>query len=370
MKIAIISPDYPSQTTIPFMFVHVRAKLYQKFGHQVRVFVNSPSESSYRFDGISIRKLPKQTFAEGVHRFEPDVIAVYYATFWMIPLVRQLPYPKVVWVLGHEVLWAFRLTSSKNLFDWLKKRCVLLPRLAYQMSLMRSFLHEVDQAIFVSRWLLQAAERNFLCQFQNATVIPNPVDTDLFFYKAPTNINKGLSLRSLERSVYGLDVAIKAFASVTAASLTIIGRGRFQKKYERLISRHESNARINPEYVLHQKLPALFHRFGFFVAPSRQETQGLAMCEAMACGLPVVASRVGGIPEFVTDGVDGYLVEPNNPTALKRAVVRLATNKSEFLQMSIRAREDIHSRCDSTLVTSRELDVLRAALNSRALVNE
>ncbi len=59
------------------------------------------------------------------------------------------------------------------------------------------------------------------------------------------------------------------------------------------------------------------------VLPSRNEGWGLSLMEAMACGRPVVATRVGGIPELVRDGVDGILVDPDDLRQLSSAIVRL-----------------------------------------------
>lgn len=84
------------------------------------------------------------------------------------------------------------------------------------------------------------------------------------------------------------------------------------------------------------------------------------MCEAMCCGLPVVATSVGGIPEFVRDGVDGFLVPPDDPRALRRAVEDLVSDVSRLKAMGLAARENILRLCATDTVIARELSLLGA----------
>lgn len=67
----------------------------------------------------------------------------------------------------------------------------------------------------------------------------------------------------------------------------------------------------------------ILHHLDVLVLPSRQEPFGTVVAEAMAAGTPVVASRVDGLPELVTDGVNGALVEPGDPAALAAAILRV-----------------------------------------------
>ena len=63
-----------------------------------------------------------------------------------------------------------------------------------------------------------------------------------------------------------------------------------------------------------------------FLLPSAQESFGLAALEAMACEVPVVASRVGGLPEVVEDGVCGFLCEPDDIEGMAKAAIALLTD--------------------------------------------
>jgi glycosyltransferase involved in cell wall biosynthesis len=70
-------------------------------------------------------------------------------------------------------------------------------------------------------------------------------------------------------------------------------------------------------------VPAVIAALDVALLPSYREAQGVSLLEAMALARPIVASRVGGIPEFVEDGVTGLLVEPRDPSALAGAIVRV-----------------------------------------------
>ena len=86
-------------------------------------------------------------------------------------------------------------------------------------------------------------------------------------------------------------------------------------------------------------MPALTAALDVSVLPSRREAQGLAILEAMAVGRPVVATRVGGIPEMVRDGVSGLLVPSNDPVALAAAIVRLLQDRPLAQRLGVAGRE-------------------------------
>jgi N-acetyl-alpha-D-glucosaminyl L-malate synthase BshA len=88
-----------------------------------------------------------------------------------------------------------------------------------------------------------------------------------------------------------------------------------------------------------------------FLLPSGQESFGLAALEALACGVPVVASRVGGLPEVVDDGVSGFLHDPVDVEGMAQSIARIATDASLRDAMGDAAGRASHARyCASRVV--------------------
>jgi N-acetyl-alpha-D-glucosaminyl L-malate synthase BshA len=89
--------------------------------------------------------------------------------------------------------------------------------------------------------------------------------------------------------------------------------------------------------------------------PSETESFGLVALEAMACEVPVVASKVGGLPEVVTDGVDGYLVEPRNIEKMALCAEYILADESIRREMGKRAREKAHANfCSDRIISAYE----------------
>src|SRR5262249_51894485 len=102
-------------------------------------------------------------------------------------------------------------------------------------------------------------------------------------------------------------------------------------------------------------LPSLYQSAEVFVLPSVHTTRygrtvrisellGLSVLEAMACGTPVVASAVGGVPEIVTDGETGFLVPPGDVDALRERVGLLLGDPGRARRMGAAARESVLER--------------------------
>ncbi len=100
-------------------------------------------------------------------------------------------------------------------------------------------------------------------------------------------------------------------------------------------------------------VPALLARASLFVLPSQTEGISLTLLEAMATGLPVAATRVGGNPEVVADGVTGLLAPPRSPEALAAAILRLRRDPERAAVMGLAGRDRAEAEFDVRTMVKR-----------------
>ncbi len=118
----------------------------------------------------------------------------------------------------------------------------------------------------------------------------------------------------------------KILESIPQARFLVVGKGYLKRKLENLAR----SLGISDEVVfagLRQDIPLILNSLDLFVLPSLWEGFGIAIIEAMACAVPVIASNVGGIPEIVQHGENGILIAPKNPDEIVSAVIRVLKNK-------------------------------------------
>jgi glycosyltransferase involved in cell wall biosynthesis len=111
-----------------------------------------------------------------------------------------------------------------------------------------------------------------------------------------------------------LDLLIQALAGLDdpRIHLIVVGGGSWQKKYQRLAAQSGLGARVHfLGSIPHPELPPYYRAAEVLVLPSQaQESFGMTLIEAMACGTPVIASDLPGARSVVQDGIDGFLVQP------------------------------------------------------------
>lgn len=154
----------------------------------------------------------------------------------------------------------------------------------------------------------------------------------------------------------GIRYLVSAFKKVLdhhpRARLMIVGDGEERRNLEKQIRSLDMGSQVellgNREDVRR-----LMNSFDVFVLPSLWEPFGLVIAEAMACGKPVVATAVGGIPEIVDSGVTGLLVPPADPDRLADALLALLRDEDRRHQMGRAGRRRFLERFDAKIMSAK-----------------
>jgi glycosyltransferase involved in cell wall biosynthesis len=140
---------------------------------------------------------------------------------------------------------------------------------------------------------------------------------------------------SAEKDVTKLRDVLRALPE---AKLAIVGDGPLRHDLER---HFKGTSAFFTGYLRGEALASAYASADLFVLPSKTETLGLVLLEAMASGCPVIACRAGGVPDAVQDGLTGFLFEPTDPDGLVNTVKRALASCSDLDVISVRARKDV-----------------------------
>jgi glycosyltransferase involved in cell wall biosynthesis len=370
MKILVLDINYPSDTNLyGDVFVHARVKGYIEHGHEVHVLAFFTRGESYFFEGVAVTCVSSLAeLQRTIRAIAPDVIAIHFFQGWMLEkLVKPLGIPVVVWVHGGEALgWYRRLFDLRVNGQFARYAAENTLQLSRMRRLYRYVQTDSTRTalVFVSSWMRNVAAADALCDIKPYEIIPNPIDPGIFRYE-----EKDLSLRSrvlLIRSFgsrkYANDLAVKAILELreTAAfeqlSFTIVGSGKYFVELTRPL-RDLGNVTLVERFMTRDAIRDLHTQHGLFLCPTRQDAQGVSMCEAMSSGLVPITSNNTAIPEFVEHGVNGFLCR--SPRDLAHSIKQMWEKPEQFQRMSKAAARSILEKAGASAVIPQEISVMQ-----------
>jgi glycosyltransferase involved in cell wall biosynthesis len=234
-------------------------------------------------------------------------------------------------------------------------------------------LRHVAQLIAPSDELVEAART--LGYAGPATMIPNGVDPERFNPDGPSR-RASLGIRDDEVVILlarrlveknGVVWFARGAGALRGSPVRIVvaGDGVERPEMEKVLSENGMLDRVMfLGSVSNSDMPSLFRAADISVLPSLAEATSIAGLEAMASGLPLVGTRVGGIPAIIEDNATGLLVPPRDPAAMGEALVRLVSDPGLRRQMGSAARARVEREFTWTQVVRRTIDVYQASLGA------
>jgi glycosyltransferase involved in cell wall biosynthesis len=234
-------------------------------------------------------------------------------------------------IVHHAHGFAFRDTQPR----WIQRCYIALERLAARAC---------DLIVSVSEDHRQAGLREKIAPPEKIATVQNGIDVAAF-YRPPkpetSEIVIGVASRLAPKK--GIGDLIDAFPAIHAAHpgtrLVLVGDGPARAELEARARRTGLSERI--EFTgFRENIPEILASFDIAVQPSISEGLSISVLEAMAAGKPLVVCDIVGNRELITDGVNGLLVPPGDPSALARAIASLLDNPIRAQALAARAHAD------------------------------
>lgn len=277
-----------------------------------------------------------------VMRNKYDIVHFHGAS---IPLIICLPLLKLLKKKVIAKILASRLGTEAG---------SLRGRYFFIGNLLTVVIRRTDAFIAISQEIADGLKSDGV-QPERIIKMSNFVDTVKFYpvnsegqhmLKIALSLDKNIVINFTGRIVErkGVDVLINAFAKIkellASSILIIIGTGPDEDKIKNLVLKLGMNNNIR--FLGHSSEVAKYYQTSdIFVLPSYAEGMPNSLLEAMACGLPVIASRIGGVVDVVEDGKSGILFEPGNVSELTSAMIRLLKDDELRQRLGTEARRRI-----------------------------
>jgi glycosyltransferase involved in cell wall biosynthesis len=347
MRIALFTETFlPKVDGIVTRLSHTVEQL-QRMGDQVLVF--SPDGGLTEYKGAKIYgvpgfplplypelklALPRPSIGQALDDFQPDLIHVvnpavlglaglYHAKTCKVPLVASyhthLPKYLEHYGLGmlEGVLWEL-LKAMHN-----QAQLNLCTSTAMQEQLTE---HGIERVELWQRGVdTELFQPHLASQDMRSHLTQGSPESPLLLY---------VGRLSAEKEIDRIKPVLQA---IPEARLALVGDGPYRLELEKIFADTPTHF---VGYLTGKDLASAFASADAFVFPSRTETLGLVLLEAMAAGCPVIAANAGGIPDIVTDGVNGYLFDPNDEQGAIAATQRLLANAAERDTLRHNARQE------------------------------
>ncbi len=369
-KILIVTPGYPSDDNLyNNAFVHARVKEYIKAGLDIHVFsIDKNKKENYIFEDVNVTCGNNKKLAKMLNENTFEKILVHFG--WkkiMNTILKSSPdTPIIIWVHGVEALgWYRRLFNFriKEIHKFIGYTLFNTRQMLFMRSLIKKHQDQVT-FVFVSNWMKNILEKDTLCnnKIHNYEIIPNVINDKKFvFQEKNSNLRYNiLSIRPYASKKYANDISVDVILKLSKKeyfdklNFYFFGSGRlFNKTLKPLVN--FKNVKIDNRFLNHDEIVKMHQECGLLLTPTRQDAQGVSMCEGMSSGLIPITSNNTAIPEFV-DTNGGFLCD--NSDEMVNAIESMIFDEKKFLEMSKYTAKNIRKICSVDVVIKKEIDLI------------
>lgn len=359
-RYALVAPNYPSEKSPNELgFIHSRVRAYVQKGHMVDVYVISQERKQYKFENVGVTLGEKKFLKKRLDEIRYDAILVHFLDKDIAEVVDDKKC--FIWVHGFEAL-----SWKRRLFNINPRLPLYIIDNTKRLHAFKTYAMNNPQStfIFVSDWMYKITSTDIHYKIPNHVIIPNYIDSTLFSFqeKDESDRKRILLLRSFANKKYANDISAKFIMELSKKpyfhelDIQFYGKGRLFNKITKKLTRFE-NVKITERFFSQELVAQLHKEFGVFLCPTRQDAQGVSMCEAMSSGLVPLTSYNTAIPEYVENNKEGLLCKNSDISSFVDAFEKLYYNPQLFLEISKNASQRVQNQCsfENTILKEMEL---------------
>jgi glycosyltransferase involved in cell wall biosynthesis len=390
LNICFVSPEYYPISGGTGAYVNYLSRELQKRGHSVHVITRSSEKAArtveedtttyIRCAGNPLRKFIGFARSTSKKLIELNNISPFDVVHANLPLVPSFALPeelKTALVCTVHSTWKGEAEAIKS--EGFRKLNLnekfMLEFNAFLRSSEKKLMHRADALIAVSQYTKKELTEFYSISEERIHVIYNGVHVEKFkpSIRSKADLRRELGLATDRRIILfvgrlysrkGLPTLLQAAQKVVKDSkntqFVISGEGfkQNEEKLRKLTRQYGIEDNVSfIGYFPDEKLPNLYAAADIFVLPALYENFPFAILEAQSTGLPVVSTRVGGIPELIIDNHTGLLVDPGDHEQLADAIMKLLQDSSFAQELGRKARQVIEEKFALPLVTSQVVDL-------------
>jgi len=396
MNVCFVTPEYFPISGGTGAYVYYLSHSLQKMGHNVHVVARDTENSESTINGIKVHYVKGVgnaltrywRFARSASKRIKELnkqngFDIIHAN---LPLVPSFAIPKgsskAVVCAVHSTWKGEAIVTKRDNPKELNPNEKSMLRFNFILRLFeKRLMNRSDALIAVSKYTVNELTDLYGINKNKVHVIYNGVDTELFRPRPnKTELRQEFGLdpekkivlfvgrlyhrKGLETLLQSVPPVLKEFSNV---KFVISGTG-FKQKEEQL---HNLAKELDIEdhvkflgYVPDEKLPLLYSASDIFMLPAIYENFPFAILEAQSTGVPVISTKVGGIPEFLVNNKNGYLIDPGDPKQLTQKVLALLQNPDHAKEMGTQGRKLIEEKFDWRLITQQVIDLYHKLLQT------
>jgi glycogen synthase len=348
IKVLFVSIYDIFQPSGPGNHIRCLSEALTRLGCEIHILTPGKQTKSVKTNGLIIHYIKTRSFSSGflfslisigwtqeiVKKYQIDIVHGQSPSSFGYALFSRNKKPYIVTLHGTsfgELVSLLNVPLSSVTFGLLKDALFIQPLSAFLTAIEYRF---ADKIISVSDSITRETRQYYRIPRAKIVTVHNGVNVSKDFTRVikPDNnytillVGRLIWRKGVKYLIESLPTVLTAYPNV---KLYIVGNGEQKSYLQKLVKMLNLESSVEfLGFVSNERISSLFAEADIYVQPSLYEPFSIAILEAMGAGLPLVVSRVGGIPELVINKKDGLVVDPCDTSQLSQALITLLSNSS------------------------------------------